>query len=55
MFVSDWVRTSIQCDIACLSILIALSIWFMCNLQPLDAWNHFTMAGNCCYGTLMAR
>jgi hypothetical protein len=27
----------------------------MCNLQPLDAWNHFTMAGNCCYATLMAR
>ncbi|KAL3451483.1 hypothetical protein BJX65DRAFT_304067 [Aspergillus insuetus] len=35
--------------------LCLAGIWFMCNLQPLDAWNHFTMAGNCCYATLMAR
>ncbi|KAH7403009.1 hypothetical protein BKA64DRAFT_573463 [Cadophora sp. MPI-SDFR-AT-0126] len=27
-------------------------IWFMCNLQPLEAWKHFTMAGNVCLYSL---
>ncbi|KAL2839838.1 hypothetical protein BJY01DRAFT_24646 [Aspergillus pseudoustus] len=35
--------------------LCLAGIWFMCNLRPLDAWNHFTMAGNCCYATMLAR
>ncbi|KAH6884283.1 hypothetical protein B0T10DRAFT_410300 [Thelonectria olida] len=35
--------------------LCLAGIWFMCNLQPLDAWKHFTMAGNCCYSAILAR
>ncbi|KAG4292412.1 hypothetical protein FPRO06_13665 [Fusarium proliferatum] len=34
---------------------IAYSIWFMCNLQPLEAWRYFTMAGNSCYSAIWAR
>lgn len=35
--------------------LCLAGIWFMCNLQPLDAWKHFTMAGNCYYSAILAR
>ncbi|KAE8357172.1 hypothetical protein BDV27DRAFT_139831 [Aspergillus caelatus] len=35
--------------------LCLAGIWFMCNLQPLDAWKHFTMAGNCFYSAVLAR
>ncbi|KAF2009024.1 hypothetical protein BU24DRAFT_455942 [Aaosphaeria arxii CBS 175.79] len=35
--------------------LCLAGIWFMCNLQPLNAWKHFTMAGNCWYSAIQAR
>ncbi|KAH6974982.1 hypothetical protein BKA56DRAFT_82196 [Ilyonectria sp. MPI-CAGE-AT-0026] len=35
--------------------LCLAGIWFMCNLQRLDAWKHFTMSGNCCYAAILAR
>lgn len=30
-------------------------IWFMCNLQPLEAWKHFTMAGNVWYSVKISQ
>ncbi|KAL5590954.1 hypothetical protein FOBRF1_014511 [Fusarium oxysporum] len=35
--------------------LCLAGIWFMCNLQPLEAWRYFTMAGNSCYSAIWAR
>ncbi|KAH7232890.1 hypothetical protein BKA59DRAFT_487453 [Fusarium tricinctum] len=34
--------------------LCLAGIWFMCNLQPLEAWRYFTMAGNSCYSAIWA-
>ncbi|XEV02890.1 hypothetical protein FSHL1_008177 [Fusarium sambucinum] len=35
--------------------LCLAGIWFMCNLQPVEAWRYFTMAGNSCYSAVWAR
>ncbi|CVL07529.1 uncharacterized protein FMAN_16246 [Fusarium mangiferae] len=38
-----------------LDVAVLDHIWFMCNLQPLEAWRYFTMAGNSCYSAIWAR
>ncbi|KAH9217631.1 hypothetical protein DL95DRAFT_386479 [Leptodontidium sp. 2 PMI_412] len=35
--------------------LCLTGIWFMCCLQPLEAWKHFSMAGNAWYSAVIAR
>ncbi|KAG4428635.1 hypothetical protein IFR05_015885 [Cadophora sp. M221] len=34
--------------------LCLTGIWFMCCLQPLEAWKHFSMAGNAWYSAVIA-
>ncbi|KAH6682202.1 hypothetical protein F5X68DRAFT_172161 [Plectosphaerella plurivora] len=35
--------------------LCLAGIWYMCILRPVEAWKHFTMAGNCWYSAVSAR